>query len=145
MITNDRLKHPATKGLFIEHDIRVGTYDIDFAAHVSNISYLRWLEDMRGMLFDKYFPLKNFLAEDKTPVLSSTHIQYRRPIKLFDKPHGVMWISKVGLASLTILAEFYVDGELTTSVEHVGVFIDLKTGKAIRMPKIIVDAFKSAN
>jgi YbgC/YbaW family acyl-CoA thioester hydrolase len=133
-----------TKGLFIEHDVNVGTYDIDFASHVSNISYLRWLEDMRLKLFDKYFPLQNFLAENKTPVLVSTHIQYRRPIKLFDQPHGVMWISKMAMASLTITAEFYVNGELTTSVEHVGVFIDLGTGKAIRMPQKIIDAFKSA-
>jgi acyl-CoA thioester hydrolase len=131
----------ASKGLYIEHDIKVGTYDIDFAGHVSNISYLRWLEDMRLKLFDKYFPLEHFLAEHKSPVLASTSIQYKRPIKLFDRPQGRMWISKMGHASLTIAAELYVQGELRTTVEHVGVFIDLNTGKAIRMPQIIVDKF----
>jgi acyl-CoA thioester hydrolase len=132
------------KGLFIEHDIKVGTYDIDFAGHVSNISYLRWLEDMRLKLFDKYFPLEHYLAEDKTPVLASTSIQYKRPIRLFDRPHGVMWISKVGIAALTITAELYVDNQLTTTVEHVGVFIDLKTHKPIRMPQNILEAYKQA-
>ena len=131
-------------GLFIEHDINVGTYDIDFAGHVSNIAYLRWLEDMRLQLFDKYFPLQMFLKEDKTPVLAATNIQYRKPIRLFDRPHGVMWISKMGIASLTISAELYVDKQLTTQVEHVGVFIDLKTHKPIRMPQIIIDAYNKS-
>jgi acyl-CoA thioester hydrolase len=132
-------------GLFVEHDITVGTYDIDFAGHVSNISYLRWLEDMRLRLFDKYFPLKNFLEENKTPVLTSTAIQYKRPIRLFDRPHCYMRVSKMGLASLTIEAEFRVDGELTTVAEHVGVFIDLKTHKPIRIPKILLEKFEQAN
>jgi acyl-CoA thioester hydrolase len=131
-------------GLFVEHDITVGTYDIDFAGHVSNISYLRWLEDMRLMLFDKYFPLKMFLDENKTPVLASTSIQYKRPIRLFDKPHCYMWVSKIGHASMTIAAELRVNGELTTVVEHVGVFIDLATHKPIRVPKIMVEKFEQA-
>lgn len=135
----------AHRGLFIEHDITVGTYDIDFAGHVSNISYLRWLEDMRLELFEKYFPLKNFLAEFKTPVLASTHIQYKRPIRLFDIPHGFMWVSKVRQASVTIEARLTVDGELTTVAEHVGVFIDLNTHKPIRVPHILIEKFKAHN
>ena len=133
------------RGLWIEHTIKIGTYDIDFANHVSNISYLRWFEDMRLMLFDKYFPLKGFLDIGKTPVLTGTSVAYKRPIKLFSEPHGVMWISKISKASLVINAELYVDGQLTTTVEHVGVFIDLSTGKAIRVPSICTDLFNTAS
>jgi len=33
--------------------IRVATYDIDYANHVSNIVYFRWLEDLRLQLLEK--------------------------------------------------------------------------------------------
>lgn len=131
--------------LFIEHDVFVSTYDTDFAGHVSNISYLRWFEDMRLKLFDKYFPLSGFLDEGKTPVIAATNIHYKRPVKLFEKPHGVMWVSKMGQASMTISAELHVGDELRTVVEHVGVFIDLATGRPIRLPSLCVDLFKNAN
>lgn len=132
------------RGLFVERDIIVGTYDIDFANHVSNIAYLRWFEDMRLSLFEKYFPLKNFLEQGKTPVIASHHIHYKRPIKLFDKPHALMWINQMGKAMLTIEAEIYVSGHVTTSVTHVGVFIELATGRPIRVPEVCVQLYEKS-
>jgi len=35
------------KPLLVSLDIRVQTYDIDFAGHVNNQVYVRWLEDLR--------------------------------------------------------------------------------------------------
>jgi acyl-CoA thioester hydrolase len=136
-------QHPE-RGLFVEHEIPVRTYDIDYAGHVSNIAYLRWFEDMRSMLFDKYFPLQHFLDEGKTPVIASHFVQYKRAIRLFDKPHAVMWISDIGKASMIINAEVKVDGQVMTAVEHVGAFIDLKSGRPIRMPAVFLELFKSA-
>jgi acyl-CoA thioester hydrolase len=132
------------RGLFVEHDIVVATYDTDFANHVSNIAYLRWFEDMRLKLFDKYFPLKQFIDQGKSPVIASHYIQYKRPIRLFDKPHAVMWVSHIGNASVTIDGEIKVDGQITTVVRHVGVFIDLATGKPIRVPEVCVTEYKNA-
>ena len=99
---------------------------------------------MRLKLFEKYFPLKMFMDAGQTPVLAATNIQYKRPVRLFDQPHGVMWLSKMGHASVTFQAELYVDGQITTLAEHVGVFIESDTGKPIRLPQICVDKFKSA-
>src|SRR5579883_224966 len=105
--------------LYIQHEITVSTYDTDFAGHVSNISYLRWLEDMRLKLFDKYFPLKNFMEGGLAPVIAATKIEYKRPVKLFERPQGIMWVSKMGRASLTLNAQLYVGRELRTVAEHV--------------------------
>ena len=140
-----KLRERPERGLFVEHDIAVRTYDIDYAGHVSNIAYLRWFEDMRSMLFDKYFPLQTFMDEGKTPVIASHYVQYKRPIKLFDKPHAVMWVSEILNASMVLNAEVKVGGQVVTAVEHVGVFIDLKSGKPIRMPEIIVRLFREAH
>ncbi len=129
--------------LSLEHEITVRTYDIDYASHVSNIRYLFWLEDMRNMLFEKYFPLEQFMEKGLGPVLASTHIEYKRPVRLFDKPKAYMWISQIGNASLTIECEIRVNGELATYAKHVGVFIDLATGRPVRIPSICKETFKS--
>lgn len=132
------------RALLITHDIKVSTYDIDFANHVSNISYLRWLEDMRLKVFDVYFPLRNFMEQGISPVLASTEIAYKRPITLFDQPRGIMWVSAMGAASLTMEAEIFVDSTLTTKVKHVGVFIEMASGKPVRIPQICKDKFQES-
>lgn len=132
-------------GLFLEHDISVRTYEIDYAGHVSNVAYLYWLEDMRNMLFEKYFPLETFMKDGVGPVLASTFISYKRPIKLFDKPKALMWISEAGTASLTIECEITVNGEPATFARHVGVFVNLASGKPVRLPAICKQTFEQAS
>ncbi len=61
---------------FYELALRVQTYDIDFAGIVSNIVFVRWLEDLRLGLMDEAYPLVQALAEDVAPILISTRISY---------------------------------------------------------------------
>ena len=131
------------KALYIEHSINVSTYDIDFAGHVSNIVYLRWLEDMRLKVMDTYCPLQKFLANGVTPILRSTEIQYKKPIRLFEKPKGKMWISEHSMSSFGIVAEIFVDGELTTTAKHVLVFVDMAKMKPVRIPRLFLDAIET--
>src|SRR5215813_10342418 len=135
---------PSQHNLFLNHRILVRTYDIDSAGHVSNIAYLRWLEDMRLELFEKYFPLREFVDSGITPVIISTHIEYKRPIKLFDKPEGFMWVSEMGRASLIMEAELRVDSLVTTVARHVGVFVTIDSGKPVRVPEICREMFSQA-
>ncbi|MBX9688042.1 MAG: acyl-CoA thioesterase [Candidatus Obscuribacterales bacterium] len=131
------------RALYIEHDINVSTYDIDFAGHVSNTVYLRWLEDMRLKMFDIFCPLQQFLENGQSPILLSTEIQYKRAIKLFDKPKGKMWLSDLSLSTLTIEAEIFLSESLCTRAKHVGVFVDIARMKPIRIPKVFHEAVKS--
>ena len=124
------------RALLIEDDIKVSTHEIDFAGHVSNIVYLRWLEDLRLKMFDVYCPLQLFMESGVTPVLVSTEIHYKKSIRLFDKPKAKMWLSDLGLTTLTIDAEIYLDGALATTARHRGVFVDIAKMKPIRVPKL---------
>lgn len=133
-------ERPGMRSLYLEHDINVGTYDIDYAGHVSNTVYLRWLEDMRLKMFDLYCPLQDFLRNGVAPVLVSTEIHYIRPIKLFEKPTGKMWLSDLGLSTLTIEAEIYLASTRTTTAKHVGVFVNMDKMKPVRVPKMFHDA-----
>jgi len=126
----------------VSKQISIGTYDIDFAGHVSNIVYFRWLEDMRLKVFDEYFPLKDFMDQGLLPVIAAHTIEYKRAIRLFDKPIATMWIQELRAASVIFNAEIKVDEQITTFATHTGVFINGTTMKPVRTPKLIADLFK---
>jgi hypothetical protein len=60
---------------------RVQTYDIGFAG-ISNIVFIRWLEDLRLGLMEQTYALMRALAEDAAPILLATRILYRRPVTI---------------------------------------------------------------
>jgi acyl-CoA thioester hydrolase len=130
--------------LDLEMTIPVRTYDIDAAGHVSNIVYIRWLEDMRLELFNKHFSFKSLVDGGSTLVLKSTYIEYKRSISLFDVVTARMWVDSIAKASLELHAEFYANGLLTTTARHVGVFVDLKNLKPRRVPEEVMQKFDSA-
>ena len=118
----------------IEIIIPVRTYDIDSAAHVSNIVYIRWLEDLRYELFNKHFSLQTLMEGGTTLVLKSTNIEYKRSIRLFDEVRAKMRVERIAKASLTLAAELFVGSLLTTTASQTGVFVDLKNLKPRRVP-----------
>ena len=79
-----------TLPLFIEIPLTVNTYDIDVAGHVNNIVYIRWLEELRSLLFSQIYSLEKLLQINYYLVVAVSEIKYRKQIKLFDKPVGKM-------------------------------------------------------
>jgi acyl-CoA thioester hydrolase len=139
-IAQQRKKRP----LMIEMEIKVRTYDIDSAGHVSNINYLYWMEDMRLEVMERFFPMKPLLEKGFQPVIASTTIEYKKAIKLFDKPVGYMWVRELGKVSYTFEGEIHVNGELTTHALHTGVFVDPLSGKPRRLPTEFTQKFLQA-
>ncbi|MBX3085499.1 MAG: acyl-CoA thioesterase [Anaerolineae bacterium] len=114
--------------------IPVRTYDIDFAGIVSNIVYIRWLEDLRLAMLDAYFPLQTQVTDGIGPVLVSTQIEYKRPIRLFDKVIGRMWVSELGTTRCNLQAEFAANDVITTTAAQVTVFINTHTMRPVPIP-----------
>ena len=79
-----------------EARLRVQTYDIDFAGVVSNIVFIRWLEDLRLGLMELAYPLIQALAEDVAPILLATRITYRRPVTIADPLVGRIRVAGLG-------------------------------------------------
>jgi acyl-CoA thioester hydrolase len=124
----------------IELPLKVQTYDIDFAGIVSNQVYIRWLEDLRLRFLDEYFPLQGQMAAGYVPILLSTEIQYRRALRLFDEPVGVMWLVGLSGARWTLGAEISADGALCATARHECAFVNTASLRPIRLP----DAFLQA-
>jgi acyl-CoA thioester hydrolase len=123
-------------------DIRVGTYDIDYAGHVSNQVYLRWCEDLRLQLLEENFPLEGLMADGYMPILISSEVRYHKAVKLFDRPTGYMWLEKLGPATMEFAGEFRVGDAVATTVKHTGVFVNAKTMKPTRIPAKIAQMYK---
>lgn len=131
--------------LEVDMEIFIGTYDIDFAAHVSNIVYLRWFEALRLKIFEKYYPLKQLMNDGFVPIITSHYIEYKRAIKLFDKPHGYMWIDSISKARLKFKGEIRVGGELATSAIHEGIFLTSSNMKPTKIPPAIIQLCNSTD
>ncbi len=123
---------------------RVMTYDIDFAGIVSNIVYIRWLEDLRIRMLDEHMPLLPMMASGRIPVLASTQIDYKRPIRITDAVEGAMWVHELGRSRWVMRAEFTANGQLTTTAEQSGVMVDMGTLRPTPIPDDLRQKFEAA-
>ena len=118
----------------VELDLEIYTFDIDFAAHVSNITYIRWLEIARlQLLVDAGVPTTDLLERGVAPVLIRTEIDYRSPLVLGDPVHVSLWLTELRAASATL--EFTVtsgDRLAATAVQR-GLFVSTESGKPRRL------------
>ncbi len=116
----------------------VRTYDIDFVGIVSNIVYVRWLEDLRLQMLAEFFPLDAAMqVQGIAPVLLRTEIDYKRAIRLFDAVQGRMWLAEAGPVRQVLAAEFTVDGRLHAAARQTTCFIELAGGRPVPTPAAI--------
>jgi acyl-CoA thioester hydrolase len=126
----------------VEIQLPVRTYDIDFAGVVSNIVYVRWLEDLRLEMLSHHFPLTEQLKNGIAPVILQTKIDYKHPIKIADTPSGKMWIETMESLRWTVNAEIIVNGKVAAIGQQVGIFVNLETNKPIRMPAELAQKYR---
>src|SRR5712691_8283984 len=114
-------------GEFYEQPLPIRTYDIDFAGIVSNIVFIRWLEDLRLGLMHQAYPLIQALAEDVAPILLATRITYRRRVTISDQLLGRMRVAGLSRVRWRLAAEFIVAGAIHAEAEQEGLFMRLST------------------
>ena len=121
--------------LQVTSNLQLKTYDIDFAGIVSNIVYLRWLEDLRLEILETYLPLKQLMARGYCPIIASTEIKYKKALRIFDRPVAKMWVSELGRLRCTLQAEIYLDNQIVTTATQTGFFINLETMRPMAIPQ----------
>lgn len=131
------------KPFLTELTIRVKTYDIDFVGHVNNAVYVRWLEDLRLELLDRYYPLSDMTAEGIVPIIINTNIHYRQGIVLDEEfVQARMWMQSLERATFMLDAEFVVNGEVRCTATQRGAFIDNKKMRIVRIPQRMQDGME---
>ncbi len=121
--------------LNIDLPITVKTYDIDFMGIVSNISYIRWMEDLRLQFLEVHYPLQKLMSELIVPVLSHTHLDYKRPIRMHDQVIGSIWMEKFDSSGWIANMEFTANGKMAAMGAQGGVFINIGTMKPANPPE----------
>lgn len=121
-----------TKSPIIEIPFTVNTYDIDIAGHVNNIVYIRWLEDLRNKLFAQIHPLEKLLEANHYPVVVSSDVKYKKQIKLFDKPVGIMFMHNYSHGVFTVKAEINLDNHIAFVAVQKCVLINLNDNKMFK-------------
>ena len=120
-----------------EHTFQVMTYDIDFAGVVSNISYIRWLEDLRNLFAEQTLSIGNAFQRGIAPTLMHTEIDYLVPVRFPDRVTGRMWLADHGRSKWVLAAEFksQATNQLVARATQIGAFVALDTLRPVRLPK----------
>ena len=119
----------------VDLDFPVRTYDIDAAGLVSNLVFVRWLEDLRLTMLELHYPLEPLLARGQGPVLRRTEIDYVRPVRFGDIVHGRMWIAGLRRARFDLEAEFDVGDEVAAKARQQGYFVDYQRMAVLPVPE----------
>jgi len=114
--------------------LRIAAYDIDFAGIVSNIVYIRWLEDLRLRFMEAHYPLENAAKNHTVPLISRLKARYLKPLRMFDKPLGTVWIEKLGKVRFTMGAEILKDGQKVFEAIQEGCFVHTETKAVLPIP-----------
>lgn len=133
--------HNQHRPLEVELTIPVRSYDIDFTGIVSNIVYIRWLEDLRSKWLDENFLLDKQVEQGYAPILTETQIEYKRSIKLFDRVVGHLWVSNLGRIKWTVQAEIITNNNLAAKATQMGAFVSLQNNRPIPIPEELLQKY----
>jgi acyl-CoA thioester hydrolase len=118
--------------------------DIDALGHVSNIAYVRWIQDAAvahstavGLDFDSYRRLGAVF------VVRRHEIDYLRPVLRSDRVEARTWIDTAMAAKCTRVTELRraSDGGLAAKALTTWGFIDAVTGRPTRIPSELMAPF----
>jgi len=121
----------------VRHSFTVMTYDIDFAGVVSNITYTRWLEDLRSLFAEQTLSVGEAFRRGIAPALTRTEIDFLAPVRFPDTVEGRMWLDELGPARWVLAAEFssQASGTVAVRARQTGLFVSLQTLRPVPLPE----------
>lgn len=126
-----------------ELTFEVKSYDVDYVGYVHNIVYLRWLEDLRTALMKPYYPLDRCIREGFSPILVQSSIHYRKPLRLFDRFTGRVWVNQLRGVRWGVQHELACNGTLVATAEQSGIFINLQSHRPVAVPTELLNRYES--
>lgn len=111
--------------------------DIDTAHHVNNATYLNYIEECSVQAANSFgWPMERSQREGFAVIARKHHIEYRQPAKLEDELEIATWVStpKRATAYRHYTIKRVRDGELLAQATTLWVWVDIQTGRPIRVP-----------
>jgi acyl-CoA thioester hydrolase len=130
-------------GVFIVRR-RVAWQDIDSAGHVNNAVYLAYAEDAGVRIAAaRGWPMTRMMREGFGIIARRHQIEYREPGLLDDELEVSTWVGDVKRA--TAMRYYSIrrvgDGALLARVQTLWVWVDLASGRPIRIPAQFMECF----
>lgn len=124
-------------------NVVVAEADIDELGHASNIAYVRWIQDAAlahsvgvGLGFEEYRKLGGIFF------VRRHEIDYLRPVLRGDPLELRTWIDSVAAAKCVRSTEIATqDGTIVCEARTTWGFVDLGSGRPIRIPQAVRAAF----
>ena len=129
----------------IVSDIRIKAYEVDAMGIVSNIVYIKWFEDLRHLMLDRFYPYQDMMKEGKSPILIKTEVEYKKPLTIMDEPVGRLWFSLKGRSRWEIHFEICVDNIVYCTGKQSGYYYDMLRRKPTAFPEWFINKFKEEN
>ncbi|NDV59822.1 GNAT family N-acetyltransferase [Bacteroides sp. 519] len=129
------------KPMCVENTFHIKAYEIDAMGIVSNIVYVKWFEDLRHLLLDKYYPYQDMMEEKKSPILMKTEVEYKKPLTIMDTVYGKAWFSNLGHTKWEITLEIGTKDTLHCRGKQTGGFYSIEKNRPIAFPKWFVDVY----
>ena len=129
--------------MLVDKQLEINGYDIDITGVVSNIVYVRWFEDLRLRLMDRYCPFIDLFRRNLSVVLTRTEIEYKKGLTMYDRPVGRVWVSDLRRARWEVSFEIESDGAINCLGRQVGYFIDREKQHAVRVPVELAKEYHS--
>ncbi|MFQ5408509.1 MAG: acyl-[acyl-carrier-protein] thioesterase [Anaerolineales bacterium] len=125
---------------------RVAWSEIDSQGHVNNAEYLAYIEECGVQVVTAHnWSMTQTVSEGFAMVARRHRIEYRTPALMDDELEISTWISDPKRA--TCLRHYLItrvaDGETLARCRTLWVWIDLETGRPIRIPPHFISAFKA--
>ena len=118
-------------------DLDIYPYQIDFMGHVNNAVYIQWMEVGRVKLLEAVaMPTHEIAKQGFAPVLIQTHIDYKSPLYLGDRPQVELWLSELRGASAVMQFRFRFHNDqqvLVAEGQQTGLFVNTQTMRPKRL------------
>ena len=118
--------------------------DIDVLGHVNNEVYLRWLlEAAMAHSTALGFTMEKFLEMGSSFVVRRHELDYRLSVYLKDQIRVETWVEPFEGTRAPRFYEIYTESEskLVLTGQTLWVYVDLKTGRPVKIPDLILNAF----
>lgn len=135
---------PAAPGVF-RVDRKVAWEDIDLMQHVNNAVYLDYVTECGMQVVAAHqWPISRMLEQGFGILLRRNQVQYLQPALLNDELEISTWVYNPRFAMATRYYQIkrLSDGAILAKVHALGVWVDLKSGRPIRIPKEMVEDFR---
>ena len=124
--------------------IKVAWNDLDSVQHVNNANYLKYTEECGMQIIAAHgWPITRMFEENIAVFIRRIQIQYLQPAFLGDDLLVSTWVSNVKRSNAVrhFLIERQSDHEEIAVVHTKIVWVDLNTGRPIRIPQKMLSDF----